>query len=193
MEYQCRQIGTYCMWWETRGPDHPSEHRLSSEYLASACGASCGKDFIPCSRIGSVAVFSAAYRWQRKANLRGRCTARWFTTGIVQKYCRYFNQEGTIEQMRSFPVLKICGTSESSHHCPRNVRYYVITCHWFFKVMVESCNSSSNAGATITGLVNVTLIVGVPREGGFGCLTPEISKALQNRTKLNPIVKTVKN
>ena len=32
-------------------------------------------------------------------------------------------------------------------------------------------------------------------EGGLGCSTPppEIPKALQNRAKLNPIVKTVKN
>ena len=36
---------------------------------------------------------------------------------------------------------------------------------------------------------------GVPREGGFGVFkTPlQILKALQNRAKLNPIVKTVKN
>ena len=35
---------------------------------------------------------------------------------------------------------------------------------------------------------------GVPR-GGLGCSNPppEILKALQNRAKLNPIVKTVKN
>ena len=35
---------------------------------------------------------------------------------------------------------------------------------------------------------------GIPR-GGFGVLKPppEILKALQNRAKLNPIVKTVKN
>jgi len=29
--------------------------------------------------------------------------------------------------------------------------------------------------------------------GGFGMFNPEIPKALQNRAKLNPIVKTVKN
>ena len=36
---------------------------------------------------------------------------------------------------------------------------------------------------------------GVPRGGGLGCSNPppEILKALQNRAKLNPIVKTVKN
>ena len=36
---------------------------------------------------------------------------------------------------------------------------------------------------------------GVPRGGGFGVFKPppEIPKALQNRAKLNPIVKTVKN
>ena len=35
---------------------------------------------------------------------------------------------------------------------------------------------------------------GVPREGGLGCSNPapEIVKALQNRAKLNPIVKTFK-
>ena len=37
---------------------------------------------------------------------------------------------------------------------------------------------------------------GVPRRGGFGVFKPtpppEIPKALQNRAKLNPIVKTVK-
>jgi len=34
---------------------------------------------------------------------------------------------------------------------------------------------------------------GVPRGGGLHTLLPEIPKALQNRAKLNPIVKTVKN
>ena len=35
---------------------------------------------------------------------------------------------------------------------------------------------------------------GVPRAGVWGVQTPpEIPKALQNRAKLNPIVKTVKN
>jgi hypothetical protein len=39
-----------------------------------------------------------------------------------------------------------------------------------------------------------TTVSGVPRGGGWGVQTPpEILKALQNRTKLNPIVKTVKN
>ena len=40
----------------------------------------------------------------------------------------------------------------------------------------------------------VLYINGVPR-GGFGCSNtpPEIPKALQNRTKLNPILKTVKH
>jgi len=34
---------------------------------------------------------------------------------------------------------------------------------------------------------------GVPRGGGVKSPPPEIPKALQNRAKLNPIVKTVKN
>ena len=34
---------------------------------------------------------------------------------------------------------------------------------------------------------------GVPSRGGWGFKPPEIPKALQNRAKLNPIVKTVKN
>jgi len=37
---------------------------------------------------------------------------------------------------------------------------------------------------------------GVPREGGFGVFnppSPKFPKALQNRAKLNPIVKTIKN
>jgi len=35
---------------------------------------------------------------------------------------------------------------------------------------------------------------GVPKGGGFGGFKPsEIPKALQNRAKLNPIVKNVKN
>ena len=38
-------------------------------------------------------------------------------------------------------------------------------------------------------------VSGVPRGVGFGVLKlpPEILKALQNRAKLNPIVKTVRN
>jgi len=42
----------------------------------------------------------------------------------------------------------------------------------------------------------VTYTSGVPRGGGLGVQpspSPEIPKALQNRAKLNPIVKTVKN
>jgi len=41
---------------------------------------------------------------------------------------------------------------------------------------------------------DLRLVSGVPRGGlGFNHPPPEIPKALQNRAKLNPIVKTVKN
>ena len=39
---------------------------------------------------------------------------------------------------------------------------------------------------------NVGVTSGVPGGGAWGS-TPQIPKALQNRAKLNPIVKTVKN
>jgi len=44
-------------------------------------------------------------------------------------------------------------------------------------------------------VVCLVAISGVPRGGGFGGFKPppEILKAPQNRAKLNPIVKTVKN
>ena len=41
-------------------------------------------------------------------------------------------------------------------------------------------------------LTTIMLISGVPR-GSLGVNPPQIPKALQNRAKLNPIVKTVKN
>jgi len=49
------------------------------------------------------------------------------------------------------------------------------------------------ANLKATGCFHV--VSGVPRVGGFGCLTPppEILKAFQNRAKLNSIVKTVKS
>ena len=51
-----------------------------------------------------------------------------------------------------------------------------------FRLRVSLCTPSSGKG----------LISGVPRGVG-GSNPPEIPKALQNRAKLNPIVKTVKN
>jgi len=46
----------------------------------------------------------------------------------------------------------------------------------------------------VTGLSSSGYSSGVPRGGGGGVQTPlpEIPKALQNRAKFNPIVKTVK-
>ena len=57
--------------------------------------------------------------------------------------------------------------------------------------------SSTNKGHTSTSLKKKTTIFqgsGIPR-GGWGVqpTPPEILKALQNRAKLNPIVKIVKN
>jgi len=55
-------------------------------------------------------------------------------------------------------------------------------------------NFVSNPKNYLIFLKSVVLDSGLPREGwGFNHPPPEIRKALQNRAKLNPIVKTVKN
>ena len=43
-----------------------------------------------------------------------------------------------------------------------------------------------------SGLQMLAIGSGVPRRGVWGFKPPQIPKALQNRAKLNPIVKTVK-
>ena len=54
------------------------------------------------------------------------------------------------------------------------------------------CSSSGGQNCIVQHLVSSHSVGGRPARDGHGTV-PEIPKALQNRAKLNPIVKTVKN
>ena len=67
---------------------------------------------------------------------------------------------------------------------------------YFYKISRENSRFNYNlTGITGTLLEDVCSVAdsGVPRGGSGFSNPPEIPKALQNRAKLNPIVKTVKN
>jgi hypothetical protein len=54
-------------------------------------------------------------------------------------------------------VLKVCNTSESSHHYLGAVLFDVMSCTSYLRFVL--CNSFRGEGASISRLVNVTLIV----------------------------------
>ena len=73
-----------------------------------------------------------------------------------------------------------------------DVKLSLLVKTWFKFFFLPYCASG---GSSVTAWRRRTLGIcrsGVPRGGGVGVQT-EIPKALHNRAKLNPIVKTVKN